>query len=62
MEKRIDALEAKVLNLESSLVSVLVKANENEQYSRRQNIRVFSFDEDKDEDCNDKIVKFCNES
>ena len=61
MKKRIDALEAKVLNIESNLANVLVKANDNEQYSRRHNIRVSGFDEGIDEDCIDKIVKFCNE-
>ena len=61
MKKRIDALEAKVLIIESNLANVLVKANDNEQYSRRHNIRVSGFDEGKDEDCIDKIVKFCNE-
>ena len=59
MKERIDSLEEKVLNLETELE--LVKANENEQHSRRHNIRVFGFDENKDEVCIDKIVQFCNE-
>ena len=61
MKERIDSLEEKVLNLETELARVVVKVNESEQYSCPHNIRVYGFDENKDEVCIDKIVKFCNE-
>ena len=56
MKERIDSLEENVFNLETELARVVVKANENEQYSRRHNIRVSGFHENKDEVCIDKIV------
>ena len=36
--KKIDSLEEKLLNLELELAHVVVKVNENEQYSRRHSI------------------------
>ena len=60
MQKKIDSLEEKVLYLELELARVVVKANENEQYSRHHNVRVLGLDENKDEDYIDKIVEFCN--
>lgn len=61
LKKTISVLEEKVSALESRLARVSNTANENEQYSRRHNIRISGFEEEKGEDCMEKIVKFCNE-
>lgn len=52
--KRIEILETKLLD-------VTVKANENEQYSRKYNLRLVGLNEDEGEDCVDKVVDFCKE-
>ena len=61
LKKTISVLEGKVSALESRLDRVSNMANENEQYSRRHNIRISGFEEEKGDDCMEKIVKFCNE-
>lgn len=61
MKEKISVLEEKVSTLESRLTRVTNMANENEQYSRRHNVRISGFEEEKDEDCVKKIVKFVNE-
>lgn len=59
--EKISALEEKVVTLESRLNRALSMANDNEQYSRRHNVRISGFAEEKDENCVEKVVNFCNE-
>ena len=44
------------------MAKLAIKASANEQYSRRYNIRVSGLPEEKDKDCTDKVVKFCQEN
>ena len=53
--------QACAMILKSELAIVRRKCNENEQYSRRANIRIFGIPEDKGEDCMKKILAFLNE-
>ncbi|CAB4009771.1 Hypothetical predicted protein [Paramuricea clavata] len=52
--KRIEALEAE-------LTKVTIKANENEQYSRKYNLRIIGLVETDGEDCVQKVVQFVDE-
>ena len=63
---RVNKLEATICDLESQLSVVrkesnyaMNKANDNEQYSRKYNLRFIGIEEQKDENCTDKIVEFC---
>lgn len=59
LEERIAALEAKAAkadDLEKSIARLSIKCNDNEQYSRRQNVRIYGFIEEEGEDCIKKIV------
>ena len=47
--------------LETDLVKVSLQTNENEQYSRKYNLRFVGLDETEGEDCVDKIASFCKE-
>jgi precorrin-6B methylase 1 len=61
MTKTIAELQEKITSLESQLVRVENMANDNEQYSRRHNVRISGFEEERIEDCITKVVQFCNE-
>ena len=61
INEKISVLEEKVATLESRLTRVLSMANNNEQYSRRHNVRISGYVEEKGENCVEKIVNFCNE-
>ena len=54
------ALEGKVKTLEDAIEKVAAKANENEQFSRRQNLRAMGFVEEAD-NCAEKFVNLCRE-
>ena len=58
INEKISVLEEKVATLESRLTRALSMANNNEQYSRRHNVRISGFVEEKDENCVEKIVNF----
>jgi hypothetical protein len=51
----------RIKTLESELAMAAVQINENEQYSRKYNLRFVGLDESEGEDCVDKVVDFCKE-
>ena len=53
-------LKCEVAELHRKLGEVDAKANENEQYSRRNNLRFYGITEKETEDCYDEVVKFCD--
>ena len=61
VEKMVTPLRNEIRDLKSELAIVRRKCNENEQYSRRANIRIFGIPEDKGEDCMKKTLAFLNE-
>ncbi|CAB3982072.1 Hypothetical predicted protein [Paramuricea clavata] len=61
INEKISVLEEKVATLESHLTRALSMANNNEQYSRRHNVRILGFVEEKGENCVKKILNFFNE-
>jgi len=62
IEERMDELENQLSHLQSQLNLIGAKANDNEQYSRRHNVRITGFPEEKGEDCVAKVAKFCKET
>ena len=54
----IHQLQEEVGSLKSRLVKVEMIANENEQYSRKYNLRFVSLEETKEENCSEKIINF----
>ena len=61
LKAEIAVLEGKVKTLEGTIERVAAKANDNEQFSRRQNVRVTGFVEEDDENCAEKFVNLCRE-
>ena len=60
LNKAIVHLQERVSSLESQLSHVANMENDNEQYSRRSNIRISGFDEEQGENYVEKITTFCN--
>ena len=58
LKAEIAVLEGKVKALEDTVEKVAAKANENEQFSRRQNVRVTGFVEE-EENSEEKFVNLC---
>ena len=52
-------LESKIVDTKCELSLVSSKANDNEQYSRRYNIRVFGCNEEQGQNCSEKVVEIC---
>ena len=61
LKTEIAALEGKVKTLEDTIEKVAAKANENEQFSRHQNVRVTGFVEEEEENCAERFVNLCRE-
>lgn len=61
LNKTIVDLQERESSLESQLSHVANMAKDNEQYSRRSNVRISGFDEEQGENCVEKITTFCNE-
>ena len=62
LEERIALLEekaAKVDVLEKTIAQLPINCSDNEQYSRRQNLRVYGFTEEEGEDYIKKTVNMC---
>ncbi|CAB4030000.1 Hypothetical predicted protein, partial [Paramuricea clavata] len=57
----IQSLKSEVSSLRSELYEVKAKANDNEQYSRRNNIRIFELGEENNENCYDDVLRLCDE-
>ena len=54
----IHQLQKEVGSLKARLVKVETNANENEQYSRKYNLRFAGLEETKEENCSEKIINF----
>ena len=61
LEEKILILERKVADMSCDLSRVGLKANDNEQYSRRYNVRVFGCVEEESEKCSEKLVNLCRD-
>ena len=61
LKAEIAFLEGKVKTLEDTIAKVAAKANDNEQFSRRQNVRVTGFVKENEENCAEKFVNLCRE-
>ena len=61
LKAEIAVLEGRVKTLEDTIEKVATKANDNEQFSRRQNVRVTGFVEEEEENCTQKFVNLCRE-
>jgi hypothetical protein len=61
LQEEIASLKDEVALLKSKFVIVEAKANENEQYSRRNNIRIFGLPEAKDENCYKIVIDLCKD-
>ena len=59
INEEIASLQCQVKMLKSKLAEASTKANDNEQYSRRNNIRIFGLAEFEGEDCYDVVLKLC---
>ena len=58
-ERRVTELEQEVEALRVQNMRTASKANDNEQYSRRHNLRIAGFPEEKGENCTEKDTQFC---
>ena len=54
-------LGGKVKILEDTIKKAAAKANDNERFSRRQNVRVTGFVEDDEDNCAEKFLNLCRE-
>ncbi|CAB4003954.1 Hypothetical predicted protein [Paramuricea clavata] len=54
-------LQEDLNKLNRRLDEVQNKANDNEQYSRRNNLQIYSITEKQIENCYDEVTKFCKE-
>ena len=61
LEKKINDLESRLSAAQEEAKLAINKANDNEQYSRKYNLRFIGIEEKKDENCTELIVAFCKE-
>jgi hypothetical protein len=61
VEKATSPLLRRIEHLEEQLDDAKAHANDNEQYSRKYNLRFIGIDENEEEDCLNEIVKLCND-
>ena len=59
IDKVVQPLKNKIAELEVQLDQVKSHANDNEQYSKRCNVRIYGIPEEKGENCYDAVVNFC---
>ncbi|CAB3990812.1 Hypothetical predicted protein [Paramuricea clavata] len=62
LNEKVVVLQNVIVNLEEKVARFATKANDNEQYSRRYNIRVSGFPEESDENCSLKVGQLCRET
>lgn len=62
LNEKVVVLQNVIVNLEEKVARLATKANDNEQYSRRYNIRVSGFPEESDENCSLKVGQLCRET
>ena len=51
--------EAELNSTQSQVKLAIAKANDNEQYSRKYNLRIFGLEEKADENCTEFLKEFC---
>ena len=61
LKKKINDLESRLSAAQEEAKLALNKTNDNEQYSRKYNLRFIGIEEKKDEICTELIVAFCKE-
>ena len=59
LQEEITNLKDQLAKLMSELNEVKVKANSNEQYSRRNSVRIFGLNKEERENCYDKVLNLC---
>ena len=59
LQKEISCLKDELAKLKSELDKVKAKANNNEQYWRRNSIRIFGLNEEDGDHCYDKVLDLC---
>lgn len=59
LQAEITSIKSEVDMLKTRLAETKAMANDNEQYSRRNNIRLFGLTEEAGEDCYDVVLGFC---
>ena len=59
LQAEITSLKSEVNMLKTRLAETKAMANDNEQYSRRNNIRIFELPEEAGENCYDLVLGFC---
>lgn len=59
IDKAVQPLLNSIADLKANLIKVKSHANENEQYSRRCNVRIYGIPEEQGENCYDAVLKFC---
>ena len=59
LKKRIGSLEAELNSTQSQVKLAIAKANDNEHYSRKYNLRIFGLEEKADENCTELLKEFC---
>lgn len=59
-EEKVAKLEDELTKAKSDIILLQKKADEQEQYSRRSNIRIFGIEEDKEENTDDIIINLVN--
>ena len=66
IEAALTPLKAEIIKLENQLLEVQEKSNDNEQYSRRYNVRIYGVEpvadgNDEGEDCVKTVIDFCSD-
>ena len=61
LEEKVLMLESKLADMSNELSRVCLKANDNEQYSRRYNVRIFGCVEEEGESCSQKVTNLCRD-
>lgn len=59
LQKEISCVKDELATLKSELAEVKAKSSNNEQYWRRNSIRIFGLNEEEGEDCYDKVLQLC---
>lgn len=61
IQEKIEPLNKQIKDLSDELDRVRMHANDNEQYSRRCNVRIHGIPEKKDENCYGVVTEFCKQ-
>lgn len=61
IQEKVEPLKKQIKDLSDELGKVKIHANDNEQYSRRCNVRIHGIPEKKDENCYEVVTEFCKQ-